>query len=81
MMYGLEMMYRLLNQYAENDIDETEHAFVADLKWPDSYVLKIHDEKFWEQLQDDYDIVFTDEDKQEIATIGHLKRKISHKGH
>lgn len=76
MLYGFGMMYQILDRYAENDIDETEHAFIVGLKWPDSYRLHIRNEDFWEELQKNYDICFTEKDKVSIITIGDLKRKI-----
>lgn len=79
MIYDLSGMYQLLDKYAENDIDEEEHAFIPRLKWPDDYsiTLKICNKGFWEELQERYDITFTEEDKRMPFTVGDLKKKIS----
>ena len=76
MIYGLGMMYQLLDKYVENSMGEAEYAFIPDLKWPDSRVLEIRDDRFWEGLRDSYDILFSDKEKKEIVTIGDLKQKI-----
>ena len=76
MVGGFAVMYQILDRYVENDISEIEHAFVMQLKWDDSYKIKIVDEEFWGALQRAYDIVFTDEGKKGVATVGDLKRKI-----
>lgn len=77
MLDGFEMMYQVLDRCAQNDMSEIEHAFVHELKWAESYPLTISDEEFWDAMQRCYGIVFTDEDKKSIVTIGDLKGKIA----
>ena len=74
--YGYGMMYQTLDRYVENDIDEIEHAFVPDLKWPSSYLLVISNDKFWSEIQDLYDIYISKEDRERIYTVADLKRMI-----
>lgn len=76
MIYGYGMMYQALDRYVENDIDEIQHAFVPDLKWPGSYVLKVNDARFWLEIQSFYGIRLTKEDKENILTVADLKSKI-----
>ncbi|MCI8371903.1 MAG: hypothetical protein HFI75_05835 [Lachnospiraceae bacterium] len=73
-MYSFGMLYQILESYVENNIDEIEHAFVYSLKWPDSYILKIKDEKFWVELQKIYDVVISEKEKKEIITVEGLKK-------
>lgn len=56
MIYGTGMLYELLDRYAENDMDEMEHAFIASVKWSDSDVLKISDKKFWVEVEKYYGV-------------------------
>lgn len=76
MIYGYGMMYQTLDRYVENDIDEIEHAFIPDLKWPDTFVLKVNDARFWLELQNLYGICITKADRENIRTIADLKNKI-----
>jgi len=75
-MYGYGMMYQALDRYVENDIDEIEHVFVPDLKWPDSYVLKVNDERLWLEIQSLYGICIIKADRENIETVADLKNKI-----
>lgn len=77
MLCGYGMMYQALDRYVENDIDEIEHAFIPDLKWPDSYVLKVNDARFWLELQNLYGICITKADKENIKTVADLKNRIA----
>lgn len=76
MIYGYGMMYQALDRYVENDIDEIEHAFIPDLKWSDSYVLKVNDARFWLEIQSLYGICITKEIKNRIIIVEDLKREI-----
>lgn len=73
MIYDFGMMYRILDRYADNAIDETEHAYIADLKWPNSYVLKIQDEKFWAEIEDAYETYIAKENRGSTITVAGLK--------
>lgn len=77
MIYGYGMMYQTLDRYIENNIDEIEHAFISELKWPDSYVLKVNDERLWLELQNLYGICITKVDRENIRTVADLKNKIT----
>ena len=55
MIYDFGMMYRVLDRHDDNNIDETEHAYISGFKWLNSYVLKIQDEKFWTEIERAYE--------------------------
>ena len=74
MIYDFGIMYRILDSYVDNSIDETEHAYISELKWPNSYVLKIQDEKFWTEIEDAYETCIEKEDREVIRTVADLKR-------
>lgn len=76
MIYDFGMMYRVLDRYVDNNIDETEHAYISGFKWPDSYVLKIQDEKFWTEIESAYETYIAKENRKSIITVADLKRII-----
>lgn len=78
MIYGFGMLYQIIDKYFESDIDEMEHAFICTYKWPDSYVLKIYNDTFWDELQEVYDIHLEKEVKKDQVTIGDLKKIINY---
>lgn len=76
MIYGFGMLYRILDEYIENDMDETEHGFVMSIKWPDDYDLGKCQVEFWNAIQEEYDIDVTEYDMQSVTTVGDLKKMI-----
>lgn len=74
MIYDFGMMYRVLDRYADNSIDETEHAYIYELKWPNSYVLKIQDEKFWAEMESAYETCIAKGARKKVRTVADLKR-------
>ena len=77
MLYGFDMLFQMLNKYTDNNVNEIEHAFIQDLKWPDSYVLKVNDARFWLELQNLYGICITKVDRENIKTVEDLKNRIA----
>ena len=77
MLYGFDMLFQMLNKYTDNNVNEIEHAFIPDLKWPDSYVLKVNDARFWLELQNLYGICITKADRENIKTVADLKNRIA----
>lgn len=77
MLYGFDMLFQMLNKYTDNNVNEIEHAFIPDLKWPDSYVLKVNDARFWLELQNLYGICITKADRENIKTVEDLKNRIA----
>lgn len=77
MLYGFDMLFQMLNKYTDNNVNEIEHAFIPDLKWPDSYVLKVNDARFWLELQNLYGICITKVDRENIKTVEDLKNRIA----
>lgn len=77
MLYGFDMLFQMLNKYTDNNVNEIEHAFIPDLKWPDSYVLKVNDARFWLELQNLYGICITKADRENIKTVENLKNRIA----
>lgn len=76
MIYGFGMLYRILDKYIENDMDEIEHGFIMDIKWPDNYELGKCPIGFWSEIHEAYDIDVTEYDVQSVATVGDLKKLI-----
>ena len=74
MLYGYETMYQLLDRYAENAVDDAEHAYINSLKWQDSIVLHIRSCKFWQEMERLYEITLSAREKAQIATVEDLKR-------
>ena len=74
--YGFDMLYRILDKYIENSMDETEHAFIASIKWENSYCLGDCSREFWEEIQDTYGICLSECDIQCVANVGDLKKMI-----
>ena len=74
--YGFNMLYRILDKYIENSMDETEHAFIAGIKWENSHCLGECSREFWEEIQDTYDICLSEYDIQCAVTVGDLKKLI-----
>lgn len=63
MIYNPGLLYRILDKYMENHMNEEEHGFIAALKWPDSYRLGKCSEKFWTELQEVYDICISESER------------------
>ncbi len=74
--YGSGTLYRILDKYIENDMDETEHGFIMEIKWPDDYALGKCSARFWNAIQEEYDITVTEYDIQNVTTVGDLKKMI-----
>lgn len=69
-------LYCLLDKHIENSMDETEHGFIPSIKWPDNYALEACSEEFWAEIEDAYEIYFTERDVRHIKTVGDLKKEI-----
>ena len=74
--YGYGMMYQILDRYVWNYIDEAEHVFATELKWPNEYLLVVINERFWIEIQNLYDVCISKEDRERINTVADLKTMI-----
>lgn len=77
-MYGLDMLYQILDKYIENDMDESEHAFIPGLKWADDYRLGRCPEKFWNEIQDVYGVSMSEKERFSVKTVNDLKKAITY---
>lgn len=73
MIYDYGMMYQTLDRYVKNDINENEHSFIYELKWPDTYPVIIANDRFWFEIQNFYDIYVPAEYRERIETVADLK--------